>query len=199
MKKGIFVIAAAALVLVACKEESGLGPGPTYPQPTTPATCLTCVEVSFNQRDVNLLQAMLSEDFVFYFDPDDIGHHPPGSQYVIPESWSYTEFWQAAQRMFDRAHRISLRISTEGIGEPAPGQTTYRAENVTISILVMIDELNGYIADQGYCNFAFERYEGAEGKKLWRLTKWWDNTAVYYDANPGISPTSLGRVLALYY
>jgi hypothetical protein len=101
--------------------------------------------------------------------------------------------------MFDRAHRISLRISTEGIGEPAPGQTTYRAENVTISILVMIDELNGYIADQGYCNFAFERYEGAEGKKLWRLTKWWDNTAVYYDANPGISPTSLGRVLALYY
>jgi hypothetical protein len=198
--KRVFVIAAAAaLLLAACKEESGVGPGPTYPQPTSPAACLTCVEISFNQRDVNLLKAMLSERFVFYFDPDDVGQHPPGSQYVIPETWSYAEFRQAVQQMFFKAYSISLTIPTGGVGTPAPGQTTYLAENVTLRLLVMVDDLNGYIADGGYCNYEFERYEGAEGKKLWRLTGWWDNTAVCYDANPGVAPTSLGRVLALYY
>jgi hypothetical protein len=195
--KKVILFFAAVVLLAACKEESGLGPGPTHPQPTTPATCLTCVEVSFNQRDVNLLQAMLSERFVFYFDPDDVGHHPPGSQYIIPESWSYTEFRQAVQQMFFKAYSVSLTINTSAVGEPAPGQTTYRAENVTISILVMVDELNGYIADQGYCNFELERYEG-EGVKLWRLRGWWDNTAVSGDASPGVAPASFGKILALF-
>ncbi|HUU57603.1 MAG TPA: hypothetical protein VMW93_09690 [bacterium] len=60
------------------------------------------------------------------------------------------------------------------------------------------DGINYYIADCGYCNFQFERYDGEGGKKFWRLTKWWDNTAASYDANPALEPASLGRVLALY-
>ena len=63
----------------------------------------------------------------------------------------------------------------------------------------MVDELNGFIADKGYCNFEFQRYEGAGGKKYWRLTGWWDRTSQGYDEHPGVAPTSLGRVLALYY
>ena len=60
----------------------------------------------------------------------------------------------------------------------------------------MIDELNGFIANQGYCNFEFEKYVGAEGREYWRLTGWWDNTHTYFDA--AAEPASLGKVLALY-
>ena len=83
--------------------------------------------------------------------------------------------------------------------EPGENETTYRAENVTISLLVMVDEVNGFKIDKGFCDFAFERYEAAGGKKYWRLTKWWDRTSEGYDEYTGVTPGSLGRVLALYY
>jgi len=123
---------------------------------------------------------MLSKNFVFYFDPDDVGQNPPGSQYEIPESWSYTEFWMVVNNMF---------------GE---NETKYRAENVSINLLVMVDELNGYLADQGYCNFAFESYTSETGKRCWRLTGWWDRTAVFADERLGVAPASVGKVLAVF-
>jgi hypothetical protein len=102
-------------------------------------------------------------------------------------------------KMYRKAFSISLTIPTGAVGTPAPNATTYKADNVNIKLLVMIDELNGYIADCGYCNFAFERYDGKEGEKLWRLTKWWDNTAPWGDANPTLKPSSLGEILAMFY
>jgi hypothetical protein len=101
--------------------------------------------------------------------------------------------------MLEKAFSISLTIPTGGVGTPDPNATTYEAKNISIKITVMIDELNGFIADSGYCNFEFERYENEKGQKLWRLTTWEDNTATMYDANPGAAPSSFGRVLALFY
>ena len=194
----------AALIIIlsgtACEEE--VEPPPPPPdrlEPTSPAAVLWNVEISFNQQDVDPLKRVLGPDFVFYFNPDDVGQHPPGKPYIIPESWSYTEFWATVANMFRKAYSIKLTIPTSQIGTPDPGQTKYKAENVPISLLVMLDGLQGYIADQGYCNFAFESYTSEAGKKCWRLTKWWDRTSVASDENPGVSPSSLGRVLAVYY
>jgi hypothetical protein len=197
--KKLIVPLAAALFGLSCFEDAPVTPGEEDRlAPTSPRAVLQNVEKAFNRRDLNLLQAMLSERFVFHFDPDDVGQHPPAGTYVIPESWSYTEFWQAAGNLLEKAYNISLSIATAAVGEPGPNETTYLAENVTIRLLVMVDEMNGFIADQGFCNFELERYEGEGGKKLWRLTKWWDNTSVCYDAKPGVAPGSLGRILAFY-
>jgi hypothetical protein len=197
VKKGILIIAGCLLAL-SCVEEGGTGPSPEGPpEATSPANVLKCVEISFNRPDIKIITDVLSENFVFYFDPDDVGQHPPGSQYVIPESWSCAEFKGVMTKMYRKAFSISLTIPTGKVGTPDPNETTYRVENIAVQLLVRIDELNGYIAN-GYCNFAFERYDGKEGEKLWRLTKWWDNTAVPGDAKPGVSPASLGRILALY-
>jgi hypothetical protein len=199
MKKILLSGMALTLLLVACGEEEGVTPNADYRVlPTSPRAVLVNVETAFNRRDINLLKAMLSENFVFYFDPDDVGQNPPGSEYVIPESWSYEEFICGVESLFEKAHAISLTIPAAEAGEPAPGEPTYKADNIHIKILVMVDEINGFLVDRGYCNFAFERYEGAGGKKLWRLTAWWDNTNVLADAEPGVSPGSLGRILALY-
>ena len=199
MKKILLSGMALTLLALACNEPPVAVEEDYRLLPTSPAQVLKNVEIAFNQRDINLLKGMLSENFVFYFDPDDVGTNPPGvPNYRIPESWTYTDFWQAVSRMFTNAYSISLTIPTAGVGEPAPSEETYKAENISIKLLVMVDEVNGFIADTGYCDFQFERYDGEEGRKLWRLTKWWDRTATSSDANPGVAPTSFGKVLALY-
>ncbi|HUU57119.1 MAG TPA: hypothetical protein VMW93_07245, partial [bacterium] len=184
---------------LACGEEPGVTPNEDYRLvPTSPRAVLVNVETAFNRRDINLLKAMLSPNFVFYFDPDDVGQNPPESEYEVPVFWSDLDFKAAARKMFKAAYSISLTIPTASVGEPEPNATVYKAENVNIKLLVMVDGLNGYLADKGYCNFEFERYDGSGGKKFWRLTKWWDNTNWSRDANPGVAPTSLGKILALY-
>jgi hypothetical protein len=199
VKKVIVGLIVTAFLALACGEEEGVTkPGPERLEPTTPAQVLTNVAVSFNQRDIDLLKAMLSPNFIFYFDPRDVGLSPPGSQYVIPETWSREEFLQAVSNMFRKAYSINLSIPTSRVGTPGENETTYLAENVSISLLVMVDELNGYIADAGYCNFEFERYEAASGKKYWRLINWWDRTSEYFDESTGVAPISLGRILSLY-
>ncbi len=200
MKKVIIASATVAVLTLACGGEEGVTPRvPDRVEATSPANALKNVEISFNQRDVNLLKAMLGESFVFYFDPRDVGQNPPGRHYVIPESWSYAEFWQVLNKMFRQAYSVNLAIRTGRVGTPGENETTYRADNISLSLLVRINELYGYIADNGYCNFEFERYESTSGKKFWRLTKWWDRTSQGYDGSPGVEPASLGRVLAMYY
>jgi hypothetical protein len=79
--------------------------------------------------------------------------------------------------MFQYAYNISLSIPTGRVGEPTPEENTYRAENISISLLVMIDELNGFIAEGGYCNFEFEKYKNEQSQDRWRLKAWWDRTS----------------------
>ena len=170
-------VAASALILTGClfSPPKEVPPQPP-PEMTTPINVLKNVEIAYNQRDIDLYKKAISPNFVFYFDPRDVGSSPPGSEYVIPESWSYTEDWQATNEMFNRAYSINLSIPTRRVGEPAPEETTYEAVNITISLLVMIDELTGFIADSGYCNFEFEKYQNEQSEDRWRLTKWWDRT-----------------------
>ena len=197
MKRLMTLCVVVGLVAALACEDRVHAPTPT-PEPTgaeSPAEALEAVELSFNERGVKVLASALSEDFVFYFDPHDVGQNPPRSSYVIPESWSYTEFWQVARNMFGQAYSINLSIPTGRVGTPGENETTYKAEKIPISLLVMVDELNGFIADNGYCNFEFERYEAA-GKKYWRLTGWWDRTSEFFDEYPGVEPASLGLVIA---
>ncbi|HUV85772.1 MAG TPA: hypothetical protein VMX79_01525, partial [bacterium] len=136
MKKVLIAFVVVAVLALACGEEEGVTPRePDRLEPTSPACVLKNVEIAFNRGDVNLLKAMLSEDFVFYFDPRDVGKNPPGSTYIIPESWSYTEFWQVLNKMFRQAYSISLSIPTGRVGTPGENETTYRADNITLSLV----------------------------------------------------------------
>jgi hypothetical protein len=186
-----------ALLPLACGEEEGVTKLPP-PVLTGPANVIENVEMSFNQRNIDLLKKCLGPAFVFYFDPRDVGQSPPGSQYIIPASWSYTEFWSVVNRMFERAYSVSLRIPSSQIGTPKPGEDRYEAKNVSVSLLVMVDEYNGFIADRGYCNFAFGTHYNEQKEKRWCLAGWWDFTSSYADGAPASMPFSLGMILAMY-
>jgi hypothetical protein len=107
MKTLIIASVVVVLLALACGEEEGIT-RPRIPviNPVYPADVLENVETSFIRRDIDLLKKCLSPDFVFYFDPNDVGQNPPGSIYVIPESWSYTEFWLVARNMFNKTYTV---------------------------------------------------------------------------------------------
>jgi hypothetical protein len=201
MKKLLPILVLASLLAPTACEEMYDPPGPPPPRRpdlTSPTNVLKTVEISFNECNIDFFKSTLGPNFVFYFDPRDIGRKPPTNNYLIPESWSKEWFWNAAHNMFNEAYSINLSINTNRVGEPEAEENTYEAENVGISLLVMIDELNGYIADGGYCNFAFESYPTKERKKNWRITNWWDRTAPVNGKSNGIESMSLGRILATY-
>ncbi len=193
------IVAALLIAATACDEmydPPPPPPPPRWPDLTSPANVLRTVEASFNYRDIDLLIKSISTNFVFYFDPRDVGQTPPNN-YVISGSWPDEWFWNAAHNMFNKAYTIDLSISTNGVGEAEPEENTYRADNIDLALLVMVDELNGYVAD-GYCNFEFESYPTKEGKKHWRITNWWDRTSELNGKPNGLTPSSLGRILAMY-
>ena len=189
----------AALALTGCDSTVINGREHPTPEYTSPATVLKAVQISFNQSNIDYLEKSLSPKFIFYFDPRDVGKNPPGKEYEIPESWSYDDFTDAANCMLHMAYSISLFVSVGPLRQPGENETTYKGENVTISLLVMVDEVNGFMIDKGFCDFAFEAYYNERKEKRWRLTGWWDFTSEGYDEYTAVSPVSLGRVLALYY
>ncbi len=193
-------VTVAALALIRCDSTVINHREHPVPEYKSPATVLKAVQISFNQRNIDYLKKSLSPDFVFYFDPRDVGASPPGKPgYKIPESWSYAEFTEAANRMLHTAYSISLFVPVGPLREPGENETTYKAENVTISLLVMVDEVDGFMIDKGFCDFAFEAYYNEQKEKRWRLTGWWDHTSGGYDESAEVAPASLGKLLALYY
>ncbi len=202
MKRTITLTAAvtAAALTFTCGDNVIINGEIPPPVPTSPANVLKNVEISFNQRDIDLLKRGLSTNFVYYADPGELGRpRPEGTPSRPPPIYSFTEFWHIAYNMFNRAYAITLSIPTGRVGEPEPEETTYRAGDVSVSLLVMVDELNGLKIDEGFCAFAFEAYYNEQKEKRWRLTGWWDFTSGGYDESTAVTPVSLGRVLALYY
>jgi hypothetical protein len=63
----------------------------------------------------------------------------------------------------------------------------------------MVDEVNGFIAEQGYCDFEFVKVLRKTDPAWWHMTYWYDWTATAPDSKPPIQPASLGMILAFYY
>ena len=192
----LIAAALAAALLLACGGDDEI----TTPTPVvndTPANCLKVVEGSWNSRDYHRYRATLSPNFVFYFNPNDIGDDVEG--YIIPVSWDYVEMNAAIQHMFNEAYSIKISIPTSGVGTPGDEDTIWHAENVNIGFELLTSPGNGWRIGAGYCNFEFEKYED-NGADHWRLTKWWDYTREARAAAsiPGLAPASLGRVLAFF-
>ena len=200
MKKLLpILVLASLLAATACEEMyDPAGPLPSrWPDLTSPANVLKTVEISFNERNVDYLKKSLDPEFIFYPDPRDFGRELPPNNPPPPTSWDYESFCRVANNMFEEAYTIDLSINTSRVGEPEPEENTYLADNIDLALLVMVDELNGYVAD-GYCNFEFESYPTKERKRNWRLTKLWDRTSVFNGKPGGLPPSSLGRILTLY-
>lgn len=189
-------LVAAAVLLLGCGDEEGVAPQePDRLEPASPANVLKNVELAFNNRDIGLFKAMLSPNFVFYFDPRKVGKLPPGGRYPIPESGSYSGIVRWVNDLFENAYFISLSIETGKLGRPDPEENTYRADNIKVTLIVKMDEVEGYIYN-GYANVEFEKYAAENGEDYWRITAWWDRGGRGSGEYPASTPPSLGTALA---
>lgn len=199
MKRTTFGLVALALGVLSCGGPEGLSSGPDTPmlEPTDPKYVLFNVNVGFEERGRKILKANLCDDFVFHFDPEDVGANVNG--YIIPASWTLDEFYAATENIFAGAYVIDCTLSYRGIGTPGPGETEFRAEDVSLSFRVHVDENNGYRTYGGYCDFEFRGYAPGDGKTYWRVSRWWDRTYVEPPGDYELVVTTLGRILAMYH
>ncbi len=183
----VFVIA----TLIACDEDT------ITPQGNTPAYVLELLEESFNRQGISVLDGVLSTDFVFYFDLNDVGKYIDG--FEIPVSWNRDDHMRACGNMYEQAYSIDFNIVTTGIEDPEEGAITFVANNIQIRIVVMIDATNGFVAT-GFCNFELTNDTSA-GYDDWKVSKWYDKTVSAGSA--GLlsvrETSSLGSILAMFY
>jgi hypothetical protein len=167
-------------------------PTPTEPGPydaTEPKYVLANVELAFDRGDVNLLSECLAGDFVFLFDVNDIGQKVDG--YTIPASWTRDELLTATGNMFAETYDTSLTNRWREVGTPAPGETSYQAADVPLGITVMVTATNGYLFDDGTCDYEFAKEPG----QTWFLTKWRDRSREC----GCLGPLTFGRIMARYH
>jgi len=187
MKRILLISLALAVLLgVACRET--IAPEPRY-FAVSPEECIYYLEKSFNTTDMVMFTAMLASDFTFYFNQADVGSDIDG--YIIPSSWNYEQENQAIGNMFTLAYDISMQLSQGDIGTPPEGATEYTVENISISLLVMIDETNGFIVNKGTCTYTFEK-DSDSGDEYWVIKDWRDFTYT----RKGIEGASLGMIKA---
>lgn len=179
----------AALFLSACSDnpEETAPPGPY--KPSEPKYALANVELAFNGKNAALLDRCLDPGYRFYFDVNDVGERTNG--YLIPEYWSRADFLGAAGNMFGRAYAVSMNNGWKAVGSPGPGENNYTAASVGLRFVVMVDANNGYMIDDGTCDYDFAEVAAGE----WRLTRWKDRSREC----GCVGETTLGRILASYY
>lgn len=168
-------VAAALVFAVGCDIFSPPPPGEEFrDEMTSPEKVCAAIEFAYGFRDINLYKKALSPNYVFYFNPSDVGQIVNG--YEIPQSWTYQEDYEATKNMFSQAYQLKLDFITP-MGEPEPNEETYYTQNKVINLLLMVDEQNGYRTDKGYCDFEFEKYYNSNNQPRWRLKKWYDHTS----------------------
>jgi hypothetical protein len=162
----------------------------------TLAGVLGLIEKSFNGRAVIVFGSSLSDDFTFYFNPEELGEQV--GDHTIPEFWTRAVFLEAVVDVFDRAYLIEISIDTSGIGEPAGGYSTYTAEGVPVEMFVMIDTVNAF-RTVGTFTFEFRaEYNEANGRE-WAVTAWRDYTIPGYPSGRGAEDISFGALLVYFY
>jgi hypothetical protein len=166
------------------------------PRGNMPAYTLELIEESFNRRSVSLLDGLLGGDFVFYFDPIDIGSTV--GDYEIPTSWNRDEFTATCETMFTEADLIEINFNTTDVGDPEEGADTYVLKDVPTTMLVMVTPAGGYYAE-GLCDFEFTN-DTSGGYDNWVASDWLDFTAstLVYAPNKPVEK-SIGYILAIYY
>jgi hypothetical protein len=183
---------AALLSFTGCNEE-----GSTTPTlGRTPAQVLEALERAFQERDAELLDGLIDTEFTFHFDPKDVGKQV--GEYTIPESWTLTDFLSAVSRVFDNAYSIDISINSVNVGEPGPDDSTYTADNVQIRFLVMVDTVNGYLA-QGFATFEFSVEYNEKNEKEWAVTAWRDFTSTTESGGRSVTEASFGEILAIFH
>jgi len=125
-----------------------------------------------HHSEIDNYSTLLTEDYRFYFDPNDTGSLTPGTGYQIPQSWDRATDIEATGNMFAQAYNIRLDVLNAGdYDDPSIPGDFYRANNVLIQLFLWPDDADFYYFATGPCDFEFMKV-GDE----WLISAWYDRT-----------------------
>jgi hypothetical protein len=84
-----------------------------------------------------------------------------------------------------------MSIDKRNVGDPRPAETTFRADNIKVNLIVNEDELK-VSSYERYGHVEFEKYRADAGENYWRVTKWWERGGPGYGEYPASLPPSPG-------
>jgi hypothetical protein len=132
-----------------------------------------------NDREIGNYSALLTDDYRFYWDPNDVGDVIPQSGYQIPQSWDRATDVQSTGNMFAQAYDIRLEVlNADDYDDPNIPGDFYHADNVLIQFYLW--PANGdfcYMAT-GPCDFEFRKV-GDE----WLISSWYDRSGGTEDSS----------------
>jgi hypothetical protein len=187
----IVILAVGILLAFAACDETVIDDYYEWPPPS-PAAIVESIEVSFNTRDIDDLKGCLASDFIFYFDPEDVGGGADG--YIIPESWRREEFLSAAETMFDVTYGVDISIDASEVDDPIINDKKYTAAGVPVRFLIMVDAVSGFFA-QGTFTFEFGGEYNAKHGNEWFVIAWRDFTAPDSKRYRNVKNMSFGEIL----
>jgi hypothetical protein len=197
MKRAIIIFVAVVL-LVGC--DQAVLPADPYEGMGTPGNTLAKFEMTFVEANKDKsrgkeFMSLFSDDFVFYFDEDDVGVSWPG--YEIPEYWELSDFLITITSIFTNSPQYSMEVGEEYIGDVPEGSTDFESAKIWFEGRMYVDEYDGVTAPSGLVSFGFTRLDTEYGVR-WVITEWRDFTNDY-SSGGGRRPWTLGESFAYFY
>ncbi|MCP4231789.1 MAG: hypothetical protein GY771_16795 [bacterium] len=173
MRRLIIVAAISVFLALSCKNAVSPDPGLDYTA-DTPRKCIQTLEYALNAREILLYGAMLSTDFTFYFDDDDVGTLVDG--YTIPKSWGYEEECRAVANMLrpygdGGALKVEAFAYTEDMGDPPDDSDFYFTSDVYFRLEVKINSMWGVSNYDDDHYFEFTKTTD-NGDSYWLMAEW---------------------------
>jgi hypothetical protein len=135
------------------------------PDLSTPELALEFLENSYNGYNPGGVQFLLDEEFVFYFNENEVGDIVDG--HVMPGSWNNYDEVRCSEKLLDTDNAVFLNLETAGA---PPGQGDYvESDWLYYSLDVSDADGNNYHAE-GQAKFAFAR----DADKGWLIRTWFD-------------------------
>jgi hypothetical protein len=151
-----------------------------WKEPTNPRAVIENIEFCYNNVNYELYTILLDEEnFVFYFDPEDVG-----GEHDIPPSWTYEDEIEATRNLFEAVGLgnidLVLVFDEEQNYDPGPDDLEFDINNVAYELVVYDAD-----ADQGpmtykakaHASFKLSKFQDDKGLVRWWLTLWWDIVA----------------------
>lgn len=149
---------------------------------TTVEGAILTLQQCWELADIDAYAGIFTDEFIFYFDPNDVDQG-------LPPSWDLQDELAAAELLFGYVGADSIELTLtlpDGFNEP-DGDTGV-VNGAAYEIRVTVPDGDYIYVAQGNCNFGLERSDGE-----WRFTTWYD--LVSYRLLSGVE-TSWGAIKA---
>lgn len=173
------VLAGGLAAFTGCSNPAGSGDDTDLPPlRTAPANVMERLEWAYNNTDIETYLDCLSDDFVFFLNPDDVEEDPG----LEPGYWGKATERTIHEQMFGSTgtHADSVKLALMQVGTPVPvdpgdGTGTHWQYKEAVDLKVYMGAWIYLATAPSLFQFRIDQDEtGPHGEQLWEIWRWYD-------------------------